>query len=136
MEDVMADGHWWLLGGVIGLVAEALLPGVFLLWLGLAAICTGLLTLALDVPFLWQVVSYVAFATAAIAIGVRLRVRPLSRRPFMRFYPGRELDNDPTNWWAPNRACVEAMLLSLGFRKVRFTRPDRRFRRGLFHAER
>lgn len=63
-------------------------------------------------------------------------IAPLSRRPFMRFYPGKELDNDPTNWWAPNRACVEAMLQSLGFRNVRFTRPDRRFRRGLFHAER
>jgi len=23
--------------------------------------------------------------------------------------------NDPTNWWAPNRACVEAMLRSAGF---------------------
>ena len=24
--------------------------------------------------------------------------------------------NDPTNWWVPNRACVEAMLRSAGFR--------------------
>src|SRR5436190_23057479 len=23
--------------------------------------------------------------------------------------------NDPTNWWIPNRACVEAMLRSVGF---------------------
>jgi tRNA (mo5U34)-methyltransferase len=23
--------------------------------------------------------------------------------------------NDPTNWWVPNRACVEAMLRSAGF---------------------
>jgi tRNA (mo5U34)-methyltransferase len=23
--------------------------------------------------------------------------------------------DDPTNWWAPNRACVEAMLRSAGF---------------------
>ena len=28
----------------------------------------------------------------------------------------RELANDPTNWWAPNHACVEAMLRSCGFR--------------------
>jgi tRNA (mo5U34)-methyltransferase len=63
-------------------------------------------------------------------------IAPFSVRPFMRFYPDKELDDDPTNWWAPNRACVEAMLLSLGFKKVTFTRPDRRFRRGLFHAER
>jgi tRNA (mo5U34)-methyltransferase len=23
--------------------------------------------------------------------------------------------NDPTNWWIPNRACVEGMLRSAGF---------------------
>lgn len=63
-------------------------------------------------------------------------VAPFSRRPFMRFYPGRELDGDPTNWWAPNRACMEAMLRDLGFRRVTFRRPDWRWRRGLFHAER
>jgi tRNA (mo5U34)-methyltransferase len=28
----------------------------------------------------------------------------------------RRLEGDPTNWWAPNRACVEAMLRSAGLR--------------------
>jgi tRNA (mo5U34)-methyltransferase len=28
----------------------------------------------------------------------------------------RELEDDPTNWWAPNHACVEAMARSAGFR--------------------
>jgi tRNA (mo5U34)-methyltransferase len=28
----------------------------------------------------------------------------------------RKYSNDPTNWWVPNRACVEAMLRSAGFR--------------------
>jgi tRNA (mo5U34)-methyltransferase len=28
----------------------------------------------------------------------------------------RELAGDPTNWWAPNHACIEAMLRSAGFR--------------------
>ncbi|CAH2602967.1 putative enzyme [Rhodovastum atsumiense] len=63
-------------------------------------------------------------------------VAPFSRRPFMRFYPGAELDGDPTNWWAPNRACMEALLRDLGFRHIRFRRPDWRWRRGMFHAER
>ena len=63
-------------------------------------------------------------------------VAPLSRRPFMRFYPGSSLDGDPTNWWAPNRACMEAILRDLRFRRIRFRRPDWRLRRGLFHAER
>jgi tRNA (mo5U34)-methyltransferase len=40
------------------------------------------------------------------------------RRPAMVFYPGRELNNDPTNWWGPNSACVIAMLEDLGFRRI------------------
>ena len=36
-------------------------------------------------------------------------------RPMMVFYPGTELNGDPTNWWGPNRQCVEAMLRDVGF---------------------
>jgi tRNA (mo5U34)-methyltransferase len=39
-------------------------------------------------------------------------------RPAMAFYPGRELNNDPTNWWGPNPAAVKGMLENLGFRDV------------------
>jgi tRNA (mo5U34)-methyltransferase len=39
-------------------------------------------------------------------------------RPAMAFYPDRELMNDPTNWWGPNPAAVEAMLKDVGFRRV------------------
>jgi len=41
-----------------------------------------------------------------------------SRRPAMAFYPQGELDADPTNWWGPNAAAVEAMLKTVGFRRV------------------
>jgi tRNA (mo5U34)-methyltransferase len=34
--------------------------------------------------------------------------------PLMYFVEHRYA-NDPTNWWIPNRACVEAMLRSAGF---------------------
>jgi tRNA (mo5U34)-methyltransferase len=30
----------------------------------------------------------------------------------------RRLEDDPTNWWAPNRACVEAMLRSAGLEPI------------------
>jgi tRNA (mo5U34)-methyltransferase len=30
----------------------------------------------------------------------------------------RRLEGDPTNWWAPNRACVQAMLRSAGLEPV------------------
>jgi len=35
--------------------------------------------------------------------------------PCMAFIE-RALADDPTNWWAPNHACVEAMVRSAGFR--------------------
>jgi len=40
------------------------------------------------------------------------------QRPAMAFYPGRELNNDPTNWWGPNVPAVKGMLETLGFRDV------------------
>ncbi len=38
--------------------------------------------------------------------------------PGMIFYPGSELGDDPTNWWAPNIACVEELLKTFGFSRV------------------
>ena len=32
-----------------------------------------------------------------------------------QFYADNELNNDPTNWWAPTRPCLEAWLTSHGF---------------------
>ena len=40
-------------------------------------------------------------------------------RPVMVFYPGGELDDDPTNWWGPNPAAVHGMLRTAGFSRVR-----------------
>jgi len=31
------------------------------------------------------------------------------------YFVERRFANDPTNWWIPNRACLEAMLRSTGF---------------------
>ena len=44
-------------------------------------------------------------------------------RPAMAFYPGRELNNDPTNWWAPNVAALHGMLGDVGFDRVRTVTP-------------
>jgi tRNA (mo5U34)-methyltransferase len=55
-------------------------------------------------------------------------------RPAMIFYPGAEINDDPTNWWGPNRPCVEAMLRDVGFARVEFTPHPRCWDRGIFHA--
>jgi len=41
-----------------------------------------------------------------------------TKRPAAAFFPGTELNNDPTNWWAPNVAAVVGMLEATGFRRV------------------
>jgi len=41
------------------------------------------------------------------------------RRPAAAFYPNRELNADPTNWWAPNVPALHAMLGDVGFAQVR-----------------
>lgn len=47
------------------------------------------------------------------------------RRPAAAFYPGRQLNDDPTNWWGPNAAAVHAMLHSVGFTNVRTVTRER-----------
>lgn len=58
------------------------------------------------------------------------------QRPAMIFYPGNELNKDPTNWWGPNWACVEQLLRCVGFERVDsapFPAPPGAHR-GIFHA--
>lgn len=37
--------------------------------------------------------------------------------PVMRYYLGRELNGDGSNFWGPNAPCLEAMLQELGFKR-------------------
>ena len=53
-------------------------------------------------------------------------------RPVMVMYPGAELGGDPTNWWGPNPACMEAMLKTVGFARIDFILASPT--RGIFHA--
>ncbi|OHB84802.1 MAG: hypothetical protein A2V98_08790 [Planctomycetes bacterium RBG_16_64_12] len=46
-------------------------------------------------------------------------VRTLTNDPMMRFFPGAELEGDPSNWWGPNIPCALDMLRVAGFRRVR-----------------
>ena len=46
-------------------------------------------------------------------------------RPAAAFYPGRELNDDPTNWWGPNHAAVSGMLAAVGFTTVAVLSPPR-----------
>jgi hypothetical protein len=63
----------WVAAGLGLLILEMLLPGVFMMWLGLAACGAGLLTLAFEFGFSGQVVSFGILAAITLSIGLRVR---------------------------------------------------------------
>lgn len=58
--DAVRDlGGWaWLIFGVILLGLEALLPGFFLVWFGVAAAIVGVTVLVLDIGWAWQLLMF------------------------------------------------------------------------------
>ena len=48
MIDAVDPGWLWAIGGVLLLIAEVIAPGFFLVFVGAAAIATGLFTLLFD----------------------------------------------------------------------------------------
>ncbi len=72
----MTDWIAWLVAGLLLLMAELLLPGVFLMWVGLAACGTGLIVLASDCGFELQVVTFAILAAISLTAGLRFRKSP------------------------------------------------------------
>ena len=61
------DTHWvWLTLGLVLAGLEMLVPGVYLIWLAIAAIATGLLTAAFDISLPLQVIDFVFLALIAV----------------------------------------------------------------------
>jgi len=69
----MTEAAIWLVAGLALLVAETMMPGVFMMWLGIAALGTGALVQWQDIDFAWQVLAFAVLATIALGIGVRIR---------------------------------------------------------------
>lgn len=69
-------GPWnWMLLGAILLALEIIIPGIFVLWIGIAAVITGALSLQLwswD-PWTWQVqvIVFLFLAIASVVVGKR-----------------------------------------------------------------
>jgi membrane-bound ClpP family serine protease len=68
----------WLVVGLALIIAEALAPGVYLMWIGLAAVGTGLVVLGFGFSFGLSVVVFAILAAVSLAAGLRLR-RPVTR---------------------------------------------------------
>jgi membrane protein implicated in regulation of membrane protease activity len=77
----MEPGLIWILVGLLLLGAEALLPGVFLLWIGLAAVGTGLFVLATTAGFGGAAAVFLVLLGGGIALALRLRAGRPAHRP-------------------------------------------------------
>jgi membrane protein implicated in regulation of membrane protease activity len=66
------DYHWWwlLIAAVLGIL-EILVPGIFLVWMALAAGITGLVVALapMDMPLAWQLGIFALLAFAAVYSG-------------------------------------------------------------------
>ncbi len=61
----------WLIAGLLLVSAEMLLPGLYLLYIGIAALFTGAIAWALPIGIEWQFASFAVLAITSVFIGRR-----------------------------------------------------------------
>src|SRR5258705_12320698 len=72
-------GTWtWLIFGFILMGLELLAPGIFLFWLGLAALLVGLLSFLIPPSWQTQLLMFAVFAVAAVPLWRRFALSPAS----------------------------------------------------------
>jgi membrane protein implicated in regulation of membrane protease activity len=67
----LEPGWLWLIGGVLLLIAEVIAPGFFLVFIGGAAIATGLFTVLFGLGLPMQLALFAIYALLAVMIGRR-----------------------------------------------------------------
>jgi membrane protein implicated in regulation of membrane protease activity len=76
MESFSQFGEWtWITLGLALLGLELLAPGIFFMWLGIAAIAVGLVAFFNDMSWQVEVALFVVFAIASIIVGRRFFAR-------------------------------------------------------------
>ena len=73
------ESYWaWFIAGLALAGLEMVVPGVYLIWLALAAIVTGVIAFAVEPPLFMQVVSFVSISLIAAFSAKRfLRDKPI-----------------------------------------------------------
>lgn len=69
----------WVIAGLVLAAAEILAPGVFLIWLGLAAVATGLATAVVPIPWQGQTLLFAGLAVVLVALATQLHRRDTAR---------------------------------------------------------
>lgn len=86
------EPHWiWLTLGLVLIALEMVIPGVFLLWFGIAAIATGAIAFVFDLGLPFQILNFVFLSLIAAYSAKRfLRDKPIvSSDPLLNKRGGR-----------------------------------------------
>src|SRR4029453_14903412 len=90
MFDNLEPGWIWAIAGILLLMAEIVAPGFFLIFVGIAAVLTGLFTLLFDLGLAPQLILFAVYALLAVMIGKRWYGEPRGKDE-------RHAINDPAN---------------------------------------
>lgn len=71
MLNGLEPGWLWMIGGVLLLAAEIIAPGFFLLWIGAAAIITGVFALLFGIGTAGQLALFALYAAIAVYVARR-----------------------------------------------------------------
>ncbi|MGE0224366.1 MAG: NfeD family protein [Acetobacteraceae bacterium] len=72
----LTPGIVWIFAGLVMLGLEVVLPGAFLMWIGIAAVGTGIGILLTDIGFAAAVVTFAVLAALSVWVGLHLRRPP------------------------------------------------------------
>ncbi|WP_428311018.1 NfeD family protein [Hydrocarboniphaga sp.] len=67
--------HWWIAGFAL-LALEAMAPGAVFLWMGISALCVGVVTAAFEFRWEWQVVLFAVLSLSSFFLFRRFRRKP------------------------------------------------------------
>lgn len=83
--EILKPWHWWM-AAIVMMTLEVFAPGVFFMWLGLAAGIVGIISwLIPDIAWEWQVLAFAFLAVVSALLGRKwLELHPIaSDQPFL-----------------------------------------------------
>lgn len=86
IQTIEALGPWsWIIAGAILLALELMVPGAFMMWLGLAAVLVGAILLLIDWSWQAQCIAFAVFAVASVPLWRRFarRVETPGEQPML-----------------------------------------------------
>ncbi len=72
MLEGVDPGWLWMIGGVLLLIAEIIVPGVFLIWIGIAALVTGLFAILFGIGLAGELGLFALYSVLAVMVGRRV----------------------------------------------------------------